>query len=70
MSTGDDLTEQADENITEGGNNGHNVISRLARTMTRNMNGQTLNCSLIYETRVAQSHVYYIEVSCKWVEGS
>ena len=70
MSTGVDLTEQAAQDTTQGDNNGHNVISRLAITTTKDLNGQNLTCNLIYETRVEQSYMYSIEVSCKQIASN
>ena len=68
MSTGDgehDVTGQAVEVTLDGDNSGYNVKSELFIDVTRDSQGQTFTCSLIYEDDVAKTHTYFIVVSCK-----
>ena len=60
----EDVTDEADQTITDGTNSGYDVDSRLIITVDKDMNGQQLTCQLKYNNEEQYTHTYQLNISC------
>ena len=67
MIDNEDVTDEADQTITQGDNNGHDVHSKLTFTVNRDMNGQQLTCQLIYNNDEQYGHTNPLNISCEYI---